>query len=303
MKMEGGAGGRRDGRKESLAETVSRFLNDENDPQPPPQVLDTDRIKRAAQGAALAGMVLTSSPAAAKEDPASENVTQSARTPDQRALDDLIQDLDRSPDQRALDQMIETIARSPIDAFGKESFTKQELKCLADNVYHEARGESLEGRYAVIFATLERVLHKRFPKTICGVVHQPWQFSWTKDKKILAQPINPRDYLKISVEVHELMKGKTLDGAAAAARMKSGLPRGAIFYKQKDFTGSAAVEKFFSTLVRVATIGTHNFFIERAEELKRFTRPASPVPSFKNVPLPRPSPQRRQRQAGRNPAS
>lgn len=56
-----------------------------------------------------------------------------------------------------------------------------ELHCLALNVYHEARGEDLEGRLAVAAVTLNRVHARAFPNTVCDVVWQPAQFSWTKD--------------------------------------------------------------------------------------------------------------------------
>ena len=56
-----------------------------------------------------------------------------------------------------------------------------EVHCLALNVYHEARGESLEGMLAVAAVTLNRVRDKRFPNRVCAVVWQPRQFSWTHD--------------------------------------------------------------------------------------------------------------------------
>jgi len=51
-------------------------------------------------------------------------------------------------------------------------FSNDELKCLALNVYHEARNESLSGKMAVMLVTMNRVTDERFPGTICQVVHQ-----------------------------------------------------------------------------------------------------------------------------------
>lgn len=48
----------------------------------------------------------------------------------------------------------------------------EELVCLADVMYFEARGESLAGKHAVAMTVLNRVRSKRFPNTICGVVKQ-----------------------------------------------------------------------------------------------------------------------------------
>jgi len=52
--------------------------------------------------------------------------------------------------------------------------------CLAANIYHEARGESLAGHYLVGYVTMNRVKSARFPNTICAVVKQSKQFSWFK---------------------------------------------------------------------------------------------------------------------------
>jgi hypothetical protein len=44
--------------------------------------------------------------------------------------------------------------------------------CLALAIYHEARGEPLEGRIAVAMTVLNRVASRAYPDTICGVVFQ-----------------------------------------------------------------------------------------------------------------------------------
>lgn len=57
-----------------------------------------------------------------------------------------------------------------------------QVRCLAQNIYHEARGEPLAGRVAVAEVTLNRVKEDGYPDTICGVVHQrsgnQCAFSW-----------------------------------------------------------------------------------------------------------------------------
>lgn len=55
----------------------------------------------------------------------------------------------------------------------------QELECLARNIYFESRGEPVDGQYAVAFVTLNRVEDPRWADTICDVVYEPSQFSWT----------------------------------------------------------------------------------------------------------------------------
>jgi len=59
---------------------------------------------------------------------------------------------------------------------------RQQVDCLAENIYHEAGYESEEGKVAVALVTLNRTQDPRFPKDICGVVKQKTvgtcQFSW-----------------------------------------------------------------------------------------------------------------------------
>ena len=47
-----------------------------------------------------------------------------------------------------------------------------DLQCLAENIYFEARGEPLAGQYAVAEVTLNRTRAQNFPRTICKVVHE-----------------------------------------------------------------------------------------------------------------------------------
>lgn len=60
---------------------------------------------------------------------------------------------------------------------------KKEIECLAKNIYFEARGEPIEGQVAVAAVTINRVNADKFPKSICKVVHQPYQFSWVQQLK------------------------------------------------------------------------------------------------------------------------
>ena len=68
----------------------------------------------------------------------------------------------------------------------KVSFDIKEVRCLAENIYHEARDQGTAGWLAVASVTLNRVTDDRFPDTICGVVFQAeTKESWkTKDKDV-----------------------------------------------------------------------------------------------------------------------
>jgi len=55
-----------------------------------------------------------------------------------------------------------------------------EEDCLANAVYFEARGESLEGQLAVAEVVMNRARSGRYPATWCGVVTQRSQFSFVR---------------------------------------------------------------------------------------------------------------------------
>ena len=62
------------------------------------------------------------------------------------------------------------------------------LLCLALAIYHEARGEPKQGQYAVAEVVLNRSDARN--KTVCDVVREPYQFSWTKHKSNFNIPDN-----------------------------------------------------------------------------------------------------------------
>jgi len=48
--------------------------------------------------------------------------------------------------------------------------TKEDIKCLADNIYFEARNQTIEGKIAVGRVVINRVKDSRWPNTVCGVI-------------------------------------------------------------------------------------------------------------------------------------
>jgi len=59
--------------------------------------------------------------------------------------------------------------------------------CLAQNIYHEARGESIAGQFAVAHTTLNRVKSSAYPQTVCGVVTQAVRDEHNKPIKNMCQ--------------------------------------------------------------------------------------------------------------------
>lgn len=57
------------------------------------------------------------------------------------------------------------------------------LLCMATAIYFEARGENLMGQRAVAQVVINRVEDSRYPDTVCDVVWETKQFSFTHDGK------------------------------------------------------------------------------------------------------------------------
>jgi spore germination cell wall hydrolase CwlJ-like protein len=64
---------------------------------------------------------------------------------------------------------------------------KNELQCLAENIYFESASQSLAGKFAVGHVVLNRMTSSKYPKTACGVINQKvgntCMFSWTCNER------------------------------------------------------------------------------------------------------------------------
>ncbi|MCW3796481.1 cell wall hydrolase [Sphingomonas sp. BN140010] len=56
----------------------------------------------------------------------------------------------------------------------------EEANCVATAVYFEARGEPFDGQLAVAEVVMNRAASGKYPTSYCGVVKQPWQFSFVR---------------------------------------------------------------------------------------------------------------------------
>ncbi|AHK11931.1 endolysin [Vibrio phage CHOED] len=94
----------------------------------------------------------------------------------------------------------------PVGAFAVSSVPYEDLQCLTDNIYFEARGEPILGQVMVGLSVLNRVNDTRWPNTVCKVVYQRKQYSWTLERKA---PIKDRKtYLLINDLAYTLLVNK-----------------------------------------------------------------------------------------------
>lgn len=135
-----------------------------------------------------------------------------------------------------------------IDSLPRPKLTS-EMKCLAEAIYFEARGEALVGQYAVGEVIINRVLSKNFPNSVCGVISEgstrrnACQFSYNCDGKleIITEKKIYERILKLSQMLLE-----------PSARF---LTNGATFYHSKLVNPSWS-KKFIKT----NEIGNHVFY-------------------------------------------
>ncbi|HEY0325672.1 MAG TPA: cell wall hydrolase [Allosphingosinicella sp.] len=123
-------------------------------------------MNRSVRAAGIAAALLASGGVAAHAAPLQANVIPTAV---QAGLQ-IVPTLADTMRGRPLDEQVSAYERVETD--------NQEQDCLASAVYFEARGESLEGQLAVAEVVMNRAASGRYPSTLCGVVEQPWQFSF-----------------------------------------------------------------------------------------------------------------------------
>ena len=137
----------------------------------------------------------------------------------------------------------EFLAKRPAASGGEQ------WECLAEALYFEARGESVEGMFAVGEVILNRVDSGSYPNTLCGVINQgtgrrfACQFTYTCDGR--AEVIGePRAWARVGKVARILIDG--------APRVLTG---GATHYHTKAVNPSWA-QRF----PRTASIGSHYFY-------------------------------------------
>lgn len=122
-------------------------------------------------------------------------------------------------------------------------------RCLSEALYFEARGESIQGQFAVAEVILNRVDSARFPNTICGVIKQgtgrkyQCQFTYTCDGH--DEVIREKAAFERIGKISRLM----IDGGPRV------LTKGATHYHTKRVNPN-----WSRSFPRTTTIGVHHFY-------------------------------------------
>lgn len=124
-----------------------------------------------------------------------------------------------------------------------------DLECLTQAIYYEARNESEAGQAAVAEVVLNRSRHRAYPKRVCEVVYQrnsrTCQFTFTCDGSIGRRAVNPVAWARAERIAREVYEG----------RSASQLPKNSVNYHANYVRPS-----WGSRLARVRQIGAHIFY-------------------------------------------
>jgi spore germination cell wall hydrolase CwlJ-like protein len=143
---------------------------------------------------------------------------------------------DEAPSVRSLGELVEKISDLPSVELDEE------MRCLATAVYYESKGEPLEGQLAVAQVILNRRDSGRFASSICGVVYQRGQFSFTWD----GRPDSPSNSAMWQT-------AKAIAMIAAADDWREIVPDATHFHARRVAPG-------WNRLQRVSAVGNHVFY-------------------------------------------
>lgn len=137
----------------------------------------------------------------------------------------------------------------------KIKLADSERQCLAQAIYHEARGESEAGQMAVANVIINRAFSKKYPSTICGVVFQnadkgryKCQFTFACDGR--SDEGTERAAWKRSLKLAEVAFAEFQQGE------RPNVVPGSVLY----YHTTAVAPKWSHTFRRVASIGSHIFY-------------------------------------------
>lgn len=122
---------------------------------------------------------------------------------------------------------------------------EKERLCLQKNIYFEARNQGVEGMKAVAAVTMNRIADSRWPDSVCAVVYQRSQFSWTRLVKYQEPRRGEREYWDTAGFIADQALAGDLDHRV----------EGAVYFHTLSVSPAWSRGKKL-----IATIGDHKFF-------------------------------------------
>lgn len=156
-----------------------------------------------------------------------------------------------------LDHYVTTNGYVPTET--RKDIASEEVYCLGQAIYHEARGEPDSGQWAVASVILNRTQARQYPNTVCGVVfqnaHLPnrCQFSFACDGRPddgghgnrIDRESWVKSHLMAQIAYRKFLAGKQHENGLTTAM---------------HFHTTSVSPNWASSYVAVATIGAHIFY-------------------------------------------
>lgn len=135
------------------------------------------------------------------------------------------------------------------------AFSPEEVECITEAVYFEARGESLIGRKAVIEVILNRMENpSRFSNTACGVVKQHKQFSYRGMKQLIIK--DQKLYEQIRIEVKDHLYKVSILGKRSERVVKS---------CSNHYDGTSSNAHWIKSMTHSQQVGNHIFYCDKGD--------------------------------------
>ena len=142
----------------------------------------------------------------------------------------------------------ETPTETAAPSLASTSYTPEDQQCMAEAMYHEARGTGSVGMRAVGEVVLNRAFHPKYPGTICGVIDHRMggrcQFSYRCDGRPDTNFRETDEFHKAQVVALELLTRRGED-----------ITRGALYYHAIGIT-----PEWFRSLSPTGQFGKHLFY-------------------------------------------
>lgn len=136
-----------------------------------------------------------------------------------------------------------------LDLVSKPNIPTDDVECLTQAIYYEARNESEEGQAAVAEVVLNRARSGAYPRKVCEVVYQrnsrTCQFTFTCDGSIGRRPVAMAAWARAERIARDVYEG----------RSQAKLPRNSVNYHANYVRPT-----WGARLQRVRQIGAHIFY-------------------------------------------
>ena len=146
---------------------------------------------------------------------------------------------------------------SIINTTSSYSFESNQLDCLVEAIYHEARSESFGGQLAVDNVILERVKRVKYPSTICEVVHAGnyWEGHIIRNKCSFSYYCDGKKEWD-TIDLKALQKAYDV----AVLALEGGMVESTL--GATHYHASYVTPKWSYTLERLGQIGHHIFYVD-----------------------------------------